>query len=70
MAKSISHKITTTDKLTIKGLLSEDSTTITIVEGEKESKKEVEKKIEDYLKLFAGKGVEITILEKSEEEVE
>jgi hypothetical protein len=70
MAKSISHKITTTDKLTIKGLLSEEATIITIVEGEKDNMKEVEKKISDYLKLFDGKGVEITITEKSEEDVE
>lgn len=69
MAKAISHKITTTDKLTIKGLLNADSSTIAFTEGEKENAKEVEKNISDYLKLFADKSVEISITEKSEEEV-
>jgi hypothetical protein len=68
MAKSISHKITTTDKLTIKGRLN-DATTIFIVEGEKENAKEVEKNIADYLKIFDGKVVEISITEKSEEDI-
>lgn len=70
MAKAISHKITTTNKLTLKGLLSEEATIISFTEGEKENVKEVKKNISDYLKLFDGKTVEINITEKSEEEVE
>jgi hypothetical protein len=66
MAKAISHKITTTDKLTLKGVLNDDATIITVID----EKNEIEKKLEDYLKLFAGKAVEIAIAEKSEEEVE
>lgn len=66
MAKAITHKITTTDKLTLKGKLNVDGTTITITE----EKVEIEKKLIDFVQKFADKYVEISITEKSEEDIE
>jgi len=67
MAQALTYKRTTTDKLTIKGLLSDDATIVTI--KVKENDKEVDKEItiKDYFDNFAGEMVEISIGNKTEE---
>lgn len=65
MAKSLSYKKTTTEKVTIKGVLSEDATEITIVEDKVEKKL----KIQDYLDKFASMAVEFSIGCKDEEDL-
>lgn len=65
MAKSLSYKKTTTEKVTIKGVLSDDATEITIVED----KAEKTLKIQDYLNKFASMAVEFSIGCKDEEDL-
>ena len=52
-------------KVTIKGMLSEDATTVTVTE--KDGDKEVS--VKDYLEKFADGYVEITIKNKSEDDL-
>lgn len=65
MAKSLSYKKTTTEKVSIKGVLSDDAKEITIIED----KIEKTLKIQDYLDKFASMTVEFTIGCKNEEDL-
>lgn len=65
MAKSLTYKKTTTEKVSIKGVLSADAKEITIVED----KEEKVLKIQDYLDKFASMAVEFTIGCKDEEDL-
>ena len=68
MGKSqLSYKRSVTDKLDIKGVLSEDCVTISYKD---ENKDEREANVADLLKAFAGKGIAFSIQLKSEEELE
>lgn len=60
---NFTYKRTTEDKVTIKGMLSEDATIVTV--SEKDGDKEVS--VKDYLDKFADGYVEITIKNKSED---
>ena len=62
---NFTYKRTTEDKGTIKGILSEDANTVTV--SEKDGDKEVT--IKDYLDKFADGYVEITIKNKSEDDL-
>lgn len=63
--KNISYKRSCEDKYVVKGVLSEDATTIHVVE------KDFEKDIvlKDCLDEFTGEHVEITIKSKTEEDL-
>lgn len=63
MAKNLTYKKTTTEKVTIKGVLSDDATTITYVED----KAEKTATVQDYLDKFASMAVEFSIGCKSDE---
>lgn len=65
MAKNLTYKKTTTEKVTIKGVLSDDATTITYVED----KEEKTATIQDYLNKFASMAVEFSIGCKSDEDL-
>lgn len=65
MAKSLTYKKTTTEKVTIKGVLSADAKTITYVED----KTEKTATIQDYLDKFASMAVEFSIGCKSDEDL-
>lgn len=65
MAKNLSYKRTTTEKVSIKGVLSNDATTITY----KEDKSEKTVAIQDYLDKFASMAVEFSIGCKSDEDL-
>jgi len=68
--KPLTYKRTKTDKVTIKGVLSEDATVVTIlVEDENKQKIEKDVKIKDYLDNFIGESVEIIISNKTEEDL-
>lgn len=62
---NITHKRTVTEKVTIKGLLSDDGSTITVVE--KDFEREV--LVQDYLNKFAGEYCELTLQTKSEDDL-
>lgn len=62
---NFTYKKTTEEKVTIKGILSEDATTVTVTE--KDGDKEVS--VKDYLDKFADGYVEITIKNKSEDDL-
>lgn len=65
MAKNLTYKKTTTEKVTIKGVLSNDATTITYVED----KLEKTVTLQDYLDKFASMAVEFSIGCKSDEDL-
>lgn len=65
MAKNLTYKKTTTEKVTIKGVLSDDATTITYVED----KAEKTATVQDYLDKFASMAVEFSIGCKSDEDL-
>lgn len=65
MAKRLTHKRTTTEKVTIKGWLSDDATTVTY----DEDKEEKTVTVQDYLNKFASMDVEIVISSKSDEDL-
>lgn len=65
MAKNLTYKKTTTEKVTIKGVLSDDATNITYVED----KAEKTVTIQDYLNKFASMAVEFSIGCKSDEDL-
>lgn len=68
MGKSkLSYKRSVTDKLDIKGTLSEDCATIVYKDKNND---ECEVPVADLLKSFAGKGIGFTIQLKSEEELD
>ena len=65
MAKNLKYVRTTSDKVTINGILSDDATVITY-EEDKESK---EANIKEYLEKFAGMAVSFSISTKSEDDL-
>lgn len=65
MAKNLKFVRTVTDKVDIKGTLSEDAVTITYVE-DKETK---EANISEYLKKFAGIAINLSISTKTENDL-
>lgn len=65
MAKNFSHTKVTTDKVNIKGILSEDGTKITYLEEGEEKETVVSK----YFKEFAGQPVDFTIGTKETEDL-
>lgn len=68
MAKSqLSFKRTITDKVQVKGVLSEDGTTITY---EDDNKNEQEIKVVDLLKSFINQPIELSASLKSEEDMD
>lgn len=65
MAKTLTHKLTTTETLNIKGILSDDSRTISYFEDGEEK----EAIVEEYLKLFAGQTIDLKIATKAEQDL-
>ena len=59
------YKRTLTDKVTIKGVLSEDGKIVTVTE--KDGEKEVT--VQDYIDKFKGDYIEITLQTKSENDL-
>ena len=67
MAKPQLTKIRTiTDKVSVKGILSEDGTTVTY---KNDNKVEEEITIADCLKMFVGKSIDFSVSVKSEDEL-
>lgn len=67
MAKSqLSKTRVITDKVSVKGVLSEDGTTITYMD---ENKDEQEIAVADCLNLFKGKPIDFAVSVKSEDEL-
>ena len=62
---NFTYKRTLTDKVTIKGILSDDGTTINVTE--KDGEKEVT--VQDYVDKFKGNYIEITLQTKSENDL-
>lgn len=62
---NFSYKQTLTEKVTIKGVLSEDGKLITVTE--KDGEKEVV--VQDYLDKFKGDYIEVTLQTKSENDL-
>lgn len=62
---NLTHKKTVTEKVVIKGILSDDGKTITVIE------KDVEKDvtIQDYVNKFVGEYIEVTLQTKSEDDL-
>ena len=67
LAKSqLSKTRTITDKVSVKGMLSEDGTTITYTD---ENKIEQEITVADCLNIFKGKPIDFSVSIKSEDEL-
>ena len=67
MAKSqLSKTRTITDKVSVKGILSEDGTTITYTD---ENKIEQEITVADCLNIFKGKPIDFSVSIKSEDDI-
>lgn len=67
MAKSqLTKTRTITDKVSVKGMLSEDGTTITYKD---EDKVEQEITVADCLNIFKGKPIDFSVSVKSEDEL-
>lgn len=62
---NLTHKKTVTEKVVIKGILSDDGKTITVME------KDVEKDVtvQDYVNKFVGEYIEVTLQTKSEDDL-
>ena len=67
MAKQLSYKKTTSETITVKGVLSDDATTITYLN---EDKDEVTIPVQTLLDKFASLGVTISIKSQTDEELE
>ncbi len=67
MASNLKFKRTTTDKLQVKGILSEDCTT---VEYEDENGTERQVKVTDLLKPFMNQPIDLSASLKSEEDLD
>lgn len=63
--KNLSYKKTLTEKIQIKGVLSDDATMITVSDKEEE----FEVALQDFLNRFAGEYVEITLSSKEEQDL-
>ena len=62
MAKNaIVHKVTTTEEIKLSGVISEDGFTMDL-DGET-------KELADFYKKFAGKHIDVSMKEKTEEEI-
>lgn len=62
MAKNaIVHKVTTTEEIKLSGVVSEDGFTMDL-DGET-------KELADFYKKFAGKHIDVSMKEKTEEEI-
>lgn len=67
MAKSqLTKTRTITDKVSVKGMLSEDGTTITYTD---ENKIEQEITVADCLNIFKGRSIDFSVSVKSEDEL-
>lgn len=67
MAKSqLSKTRTITDKISVKGMLSEDGTTITYKD---ENKVDQEIAVADCLNIFKGKPIDFSVSIKSEDDI-
>lgn len=66
MASQLKKTRTITDKVTVKGMLSDDGTAITYVD---ENKNEQEITVLECLKMFFGKPIDFSISVKSEDEL-
>ena len=62
---NLTHKKTVTEKVVIKGILSDDGKTITVME--KDAEKDVT--IQDYIDKFVGEYIEVTLQTKSEDDL-
>ena len=67
MAKQLSYKKTTTESVTVKGVLSDDATTITYLN---EDKDEVTIPVQTLLDKFASMVVSLSIKTQTDEELE
>ena len=67
MAKQLNYKKTTSETITVKGVLSDDATTITYLN---EDKDEVIIPVQTLLDKFASLGVTISIKSQTDEELE
>lgn len=67
MAKQLSYKKTTSETITVKGVLSDDATTITYLN---EDKDEVTIPVQTLLDKFASLGVSLSIKTQTDEELE
>ena len=67
MAKQLNYKKTTSETITVKGFLSDDSTTITYLNEDKE---EVTISMQTLINKFASMGVAISIKSQTDEELE
>lgn len=65
MANQLKKTRTITDKVSVKGVLSEDGTTITYINDKTKEKIT----IAECLKVFLGKSVDFSICVKSEDEL-
>ena len=63
--KNLSYKKTLTEKIQIKGVLSDDAAMITVSDKEVE----FEVALQDFLNRFAGEYVEITLSSKEEQDL-
>lgn len=66
---NISYKKSTTEKFDVKGYLDASASTITYIEKDKDGETEVVLDVQTFLNKFAGSNVQITIQNKSEEEL-
>lgn len=62
---NLTHKKTVTEKVVIKGILSDNGKTITVME--KDTEKDVI--IQDYIDKFVGEYIEVTLQTKSEDDL-
>lgn len=67
MAKQLSYKKTTTEAITVKGILDDTASTITYLDDDKE---EVTISVQTLLDKFASVGVSLSIKTQTDEELE
>lgn len=67
MAKQLSYKKTTTETITVKGVVNSEATTITYLNEDKE---EVTIAIQTLLDKFASQGVSLSIKTQTDEELD
>ena len=67
MASKLSYKRVITDKVSVKGILNENGTTITYVN---EDKDECEVTIAELMKDFQGQPIDFSVSLKTEEELD
>lgn len=66
MASQLKKTRTITDKVSVKGMLSEDGTTITYVDDNKEER---EIAVAECLKVFVGNPIDFSVSKKLEDEL-